>query len=121
MLRDQILASVVNGELSRRCLSDYAVFVSSYYLDRQAGRTPFDVVHKIYPGAGLGEGQGRGVQVFDLRQCFDHMRMQVAAAASATAAQAAAVAGALGNGPKVSKRQRLNILIIWCVMGRFSS
>ena len=70
--------------LLRRCLSDYAVFVSSYYLDRQAGRSPGDTVHKIYPGAGCGEGQGGGVQVFDLRQCFDQMRMQVSAAASAT-------------------------------------
>ena len=76
--------------------------MSSYYLDRQAGRSPGDTVHKIYPGAGCGEGQGGGVQVFDLRQCFEQMRLQVAAAASATAAQAAAVAGALGNGPKVS-------------------
>ena len=92
----------------RRCLSDYAVFVSSYYLDRQAGRSPGDTVHKIYPGAGCGEGQGGGVQVFDLRQCFDQMRMQVSAAASATAAQAAAVAGALGNGPKVSYPLRIS-------------
>lgn len=91
------------GDVWIRCLSDYAVFVSSYYLDRQAGRSPGDTVHKIYPGAGCGEGQGRGVQVFDLRQCFDQMRMQVSAAASATAAQAAAVAGALGNGPKDSE------------------
>ena len=99
--------------LLRRCLSDYAVFVSSYYLDRQAGRSPGDTVHKIYPGAGCGEGQGGGVQVFDLRQCFDQMRMQVAAAASATAAQAAAVAGALGNGPKV--RSRLAFGTLFCL------
>jgi len=98
------------GDVWIRCLSDYAVFVSSYYLDRQAGRSPFDMVHKIYPGAGCGEGQGRGVQIFDLRQCFDHMRMEVAAAASATAAQAAAVAGALGNGPKDAEADTANVL-----------
>ena len=46
--------------LYSRCLSDYAVFVSSYYLDRQAGRSPGDTVHKIYPGAGTDTG---GVQV----------------------------------------------------------
>lgn len=34
-----------------RCLSDHAVFVQSYYLDREAGRAPGDAVHKIYPGA----------------------------------------------------------------------
>lgn len=31
--------------------SDYAVFVQSYYLDREAGRAPGDAVHKIYPSA----------------------------------------------------------------------
>lgn len=34
-----------------RCLSDHAVFVQSYYLDREAGRAPGDAVHKIYPSA----------------------------------------------------------------------
>ena len=34
-----------------RCMSDHAVFVQSYYLDREAGRAPGDAVHKIYPGA----------------------------------------------------------------------
>ena len=34
-----------------RCLSDHAVFVQSYYLDREAGRAPGDAVHKIYPNA----------------------------------------------------------------------
>ena len=34
-----------------RCLSEHAVFVQSYYLDREAGRAPGDAVHKIYPSA----------------------------------------------------------------------
>uniref|UniRef100_W5MIF3 Mothers against decapentaplegic homolog n=1 Tax=Lepisosteus oculatus TaxID=7918 RepID=W5MIF3_LEPOC len=39
------------GDVWMRCLSDHAVFVQSYYLDREAGRAPGDAVHKIYPGA----------------------------------------------------------------------
>ncbi|KAK6327512.1 hypothetical protein J4Q44_G00031570 [Coregonus suidteri] len=63
-----------------------AVFVQSYYLDREAGRAPGDAVHKIYPGA--------YIKVFDLR-----LVSQANAAAgsysrqAAAAAQAAAVAG----------------------------
>lgn len=41
-----------------RCLSDHAVFVQSYYLDREAGRAPGDAVHKIYPGAYIKVGDG---------------------------------------------------------------
>ncbi|KAI8503350.1 Mothers against decapentaplegic 4 [Branchiostoma belcheri] len=47
------------GDVWVRCLSDHAVFVQSYYLDREAGRAPGDAVHKIYPSAyikGLWEG-----------------------------------------------------------------
>ena len=36
-----------------RCLSEYAVFVRSYYLDREAGRAPGDAVHKIHPEANM--------------------------------------------------------------------
>lgn len=39
------------GDVWLRCLSDNSVFVQSYYLDREAGRTPGDAVHKIYPAA----------------------------------------------------------------------
>lgn len=39
-----------------RCLSDHAVFVQSYYLDREAGRAPGDAVHKIYPSAYIKAG-----------------------------------------------------------------
>jgi len=39
------------GDVWVRCLSDHAVFVQSYYLDREAGRAPGDAVHKIYPNA----------------------------------------------------------------------
>ncbi|XP_035746390.1 SNARE-associated protein Snapin [Egretta garzetta] len=59
------------GDVWMRCLSDHAVFVQSYYLDREAGRAPGDAVHKIYPGAyikgswrgGLGVGLGLGLRV----------------------------------------------------------
>ncbi|OCT69547.1 hypothetical protein XELAEV_18040858mg [Xenopus laevis] len=75
------------GDVWMRCLSDHAVFVQSYYLDREAGRAPGDAVHKIYPGA--------YIKVFDLRQCHRQMQQQAATAQAAAAAQAAAVAGAI--------------------------
>lgn len=74
-----------NCDVWIRCLSEHSVFVQSYYLDREAGRAPGDAVHKIYPSA--------YIKVFDLRQCYQQMHQQAAAAAQAAAAQAAAVAG----------------------------
>lgn len=47
------------GDVWMRCLSDHAVFVQSYYLDREAGRAPGDAVHKIYPGAYIKVAQPR--------------------------------------------------------------
>ena len=73
------------GDVWLRCLSDHSVFVQSYYLDREAGRSPGDAVHKIYPSA--------YIKVFDLRQCYRQMQQQAATAQAAAAAQAAAVAG----------------------------
>uniref|UniRef100_A0A671PKG8 Mothers against decapentaplegic homolog n=1 Tax=Sinocyclocheilus anshuiensis TaxID=1608454 RepID=A0A671PKG8_9TELE len=73
------------GDVWVHCLSDHAVFVQSYYLDREAGRAPGDAVHKIYPSA--------YIKVFDLRQCHRQMQQQAATAQAAVAAQAAAVAG----------------------------
>ncbi|KAK9508438.1 hypothetical protein O3M35_005994 [Rhynocoris fuscipes] len=73
------------GDVWLRCLSDHSVFVQSYYLDREAGRSPGDAVHKIYPSA--------YIKVFDLRQCHGQMQQQAATAQAAAAAQAAAVAG----------------------------
>ncbi|XP_076068808.1 smad/Smad4 homolog Medea isoform X2 [Oratosquilla oratoria] len=73
------------GDVWLKCLSDHSVFVQSYYLDREAGRSPGDAVHKIYPSA--------YIKVFDLRQCHRQMQTQAATAQAAAAAQAAAVAG----------------------------
>lgn len=73
------------GDVWLRCLSDHSVFVQSYYLDREAGRSPGDAVHKIYPSA--------CIKVFDLRQCHRQMQSLAANAQAAAAAQAAAVAG----------------------------
>ncbi|XP_028897395.1 mothers against decapentaplegic homolog 4 isoform X3 [Zeugodacus cucurbitae] len=73
------------GDVWLRCLSDNSVFVQSYYLDREAGRTPGDAVHKIYPVA--------CIKVFDLRQCHQQMHSLATNAQAAAAAQAAAVAG----------------------------
>lgn len=67
------------GDVWLRCLSDHSVFVQSYYLDREAGRTPGDAVHKIYPSA--------CIKVFDLRQCHQQMQSLAANAQSAAAAQ----------------------------------
>ena len=39
------------GDVWIRCNSDQAVFLQSFYLDREAGRAPGDAVHKIYPQA----------------------------------------------------------------------
>lgn len=78
------------GDVWVRCLSEHSVFVQSYYLDRESGRSPGDAVHKIYPGA--------YIKVFDLSQCFRQIRQQAQAAQSAAAAQAAAVASGVGPG-----------------------
>ncbi|NXT68640.1 SMAD4 protein, partial [Chaetops frenatus] len=62
------------GDVWVRCLSDHAVFVQSYYLDREAGRAPGDAVHKIYPSAYikvgllLPRGTAAGIGVDDLRR-----------------------------------------------------
>nr|NP_001071944.1 Smad4 protein [Ciona intestinalis]BAE06693.1 Smad4 [Ciona intestinalis] len=73
------------GDVWVKCLSDHAVFVQSYYLDREAGRSPGDAVHKIYPNA--------YIKVFDLRQCHRQMQQQANTASAAANAQAAAVSG----------------------------
>ncbi|XP_035902368.1 mothers against decapentaplegic homolog 4 isoform X1 [Anopheles stephensi] len=73
------------GDVWLRCLSDHSVFVQSYYLDREAGRTPGDAVHKIYPGA--------CIKVFDLRQCHLQMQSLANCAQKAAQMQAAVVAG----------------------------
>ncbi|NXS34129.1 SMAD4 protein, partial [Pomatostomus ruficeps] len=49
------------GDVWVRCLSDHAVFVQSYYLDREAGRAPGDAVHKIYPSAYIKVGSVGGI------------------------------------------------------------
>lgn len=53
------------GDVWLRCLSDHSVFVQSYYLDREAGRTPGDAVHKIYPAAYI-KVSGAGETLFQL-------------------------------------------------------
>uniref|UniRef100_A0A8C4Q5U1 MH2 domain-containing protein n=1 Tax=Eptatretus burgeri TaxID=7764 RepID=A0A8C4Q5U1_EPTBU len=57
------------GDVWVRCLSDHAIFVQSYYLDREAGRAPGDIVHKIYPGANIKVGlYDDSIGVDDLRR-----------------------------------------------------
>lgn len=95
------------GDVWLRCLSENSVFVQSYYLDREAGRTPGDTVHKIYPNACIKVSiflsetslehfsftKNFKFQVFDLRQCHSQMQSLAANAQAAAKAQAAAVAG----------------------------
>lgn len=50
------------GDVWMRCRSDHAVFVQSFYLDREAGRAPGDAVHKVYPGAHIKVGVPGGPQ-----------------------------------------------------------
>lgn len=88
------------GDCWLRCLSDHSVFVQSYYLDREAGRTPGDAVHKIYPSA--------YIKVFDLRQCHSQMQMLASNAQAAAAAQAAAVAGIPGSQLPAPARSMFN-------------
>lgn len=97
------------GDVWLRCLSDHSVFVQSYYLDREAGRSPGDAVHKIYPAACIKVMTTKtndlqtnviivlSFQVFDLRQCHRQMQSLAANAQAAAAAQAAAVAGIPGS------------------------
>ena len=58
------------GDVWLECLSDHSVFVQSFYLDSQAGRSPGDAVHKIYPTARL--------QVFDLGHTYREICKQAA-------------------------------------------
>ncbi|KAM3181475.1 hypothetical protein ACTXT7_014298 [Hymenolepis weldensis] len=51
---------VGEGDVWIRCLSEFSIFVQSYYLDREAGRAPGDAVHKIYPGAYIKANNGSG-------------------------------------------------------------
>lgn len=81
------LDNVGEGDVWIRCLSEFSVFVQSYYLDREAGRRPGDAVHKIYPGA--------YIKVFDIRQCHEQMKLLAHSAQLAAEHQAAVVVGSL--------------------------
>lgn len=61
------------GDVWLRCLSDHSVFVQSYYLDREAGRTPGDAVHKIYPAAYIKVGELRFCGVIFIQICFSSL------------------------------------------------
>lgn len=58
------------GDVWVRCLSDHAVFVQSYYLDREAGRAPGDAVHKIYPSAYIKVSGNFTQIILDLESSF---------------------------------------------------
>jgi hypothetical protein len=53
------------GDVWIRCNSDQAVFLQSYYLDREAGRAPGDAVHKIYSQACIKVCQKKKTQIFN--------------------------------------------------------
>ncbi|PAA57196.1 hypothetical protein BOX15_Mlig023763g3 [Macrostomum lignano] len=71
------LSMVGSGDVWLACLSDHPVFVESLYLDREAGRPPGDVVHKIYASA--------RIKVFDIGQCHQEMKLQASRAATSAA------------------------------------
>lgn len=58
------------GDIWIRCLSDQAVFLQSFYLDREAGRAPGDAVHKIYPQACIKVRFQSNKKPNSLRVCF---------------------------------------------------
>jgi MAD (mothers against decapentaplegic) family protein 4 len=60
--------SLADGDIYCSNLSEQSVFIESYYLDREAGRSLFDAVNKIYPGS--------KIKVFDLKQCYKQMHQQ---------------------------------------------
>lgn len=86
-----------DGDVWLRCLSDHAVFVQSFYLDRESRRSPGGAVHKIYPGA--------YIKVFDLRLC--HREMQ----------QATYREQDLSNGPRVDALRSLCVFRVSLVKG----
>lgn len=86
-----------DGDVWLRCLSDHAVFVQSFYLDRESGRSPGGAVHKIYPGA--------YIKVFDLRLC--HREMQHATYREQD----------LSNGPHVDALRSLCVFRVSLVKG----
>lgn len=98
------------GDVWLRCSSEYSVFVQSYYLDREAGRSPGDAVHKIYPSA--------CIKVFDLAQCHGQMQALAANAQVAAEAQAAVVAGvrthlsAHSGGKSIKMVYRLRLILV---------
>lgn len=60
------------GDVWVRCLSDHAVFVQSYYLDREAGRAPGDAVHKIYPSAYIKASEKNRKKKRNMRSCIHY-------------------------------------------------
>jgi len=57
------------GDVWLECLSKYAVFVQSHYLDWMAKKQPGVVVHKISPTV--------RVKVFDLKECVRQMKDRI--------------------------------------------
>lgn len=57
-----------DGDIYCRILGEQPIFIESYYLDREAGRTLFDAVHKLHPGS--------RIKVFDLKQCLKQLKQQ---------------------------------------------
>mgnify|MGYP002649118347 CR=1 FL=1 len=91
------------GDVYLHCLSDHAVFLQSYYLDREAGRAPGDAIHKIYPQT--------NIKVFDLKQCYRQMQQQANDAHNNAKARAAAVAGVQGSTP-IGKLQQCSYAVV---------
>jgi mothers against decapentaplegic homolog 4 len=104
-----------DGDVWIRCNSDQAIFLQSFYLDREAGRAPGDAVHKIYPQACIKvtcQGKQRVrttfafIEVFDINQCYAQMEQHIKIAVHARRQQSTHGQGTRSVSPVNREKRR---------------